>query len=183
MDAGGGEAEGVAQPARSGREGDVDLKSFDRLRHPTRARRQRMVLRKATADLAKSASAHSAGTDSMMRTGAFLGKRSMISSHRSVIRGPYGLTAHGVGQECADHREPVLAPHLGHGQVEGPQAQVDVREGRQRTERAHLFLWRRGGSVARQHRVVVARAQQLRHHGQGGRLDVGGDRRRSRRHG
>ena len=72
--------------------------------------------------------------------------------------------------------EPVLAAHLGHGQVEGAQAQVDVGEGGQRAERAHLLLWRGGVPVALQERVVVARPDQLRHHGQRGRLDVGGDR-------
>ena len=57
---------------------------------------------------------------------------------------PDRLTAHRVGQKRADDGEPVLAPHLGHGQVEGPQAELHVGEGRQRTERTHLLLWRRG---------------------------------------
>ena len=83
-----------------------------------------------SADWANSASPHSAGSDSRMRTGAFFGNRSRIGVPPFCDAGPDRLAPDGVGQQRAEDGEPVLAPHLGHGQVEGAQAELDVGEGR-----------------------------------------------------
>ena len=51
---------------------------------------------------AKSASAHSAGSDSMMRGGAFFGNRSSTASHDSVMRVQTAWQPTAVGQQGAD---------------------------------------------------------------------------------
>ena len=91
--------------------------------------------------------------------------------------GPHRLAADRVGQERAEDGEPVLAAHLGHGEVERAQAQVDVGEDRQSAPSERISSCGVGGCpVALQQRVVVAGPQELRHDGQRGRLDVGRDR-------
>ena len=134
----------------AGAEGHVDPEPLDRLGHPAGPRRQRVVVEERDGLLGELGVAAQGGDgfdDAWWRV-----LREAVEHRIPVLGqpGPHRLIADGVGQQRADHGEPVLAAHLGHGQVEGAEAQVDVGEPGQRAERAHLLLGRGRGPVALQ---------------------------------